>query len=771
MQRGRTVSRLLAWVLFFILVFSLNMQPAAAFSWPGAKESATPAAESEPEEPALKLYARCEPVQASLSTRTVKTSGCSLADAKLLYDGDETTVFTGTKPCEITLDLGGVHMLGGVRFLPAAGEKEVDINRCLGTAFYVSADNRNFQQAVTAEPVNNENYTEEWHELMFGGAGEFRYVKIQIPAGAPIAEVQWLAYLEWTYEQVNGETQWNLRLYGYDAQRKLDARLVAGVYNPQGVLKTISVTDHTFLPGEDTVIDMQLSTPEHEIGDSYRVMVWEQDGTSVLARDLTYRYTRGSAEFSMSNIFSDDMMFQSDKPLTIWGKAPTGSRVQVTLANSLGGAVSREVTVKTGSDWEVDLGSFSAGGSYIMTVDCEGEKKVFENITFGDIWLCIGQSNMDYHLLGGADTMEYLESKQGKQETENPQIRLLNLWTKGTGGSGAAVENLPIGYVNPAWSAMNHDAASYCSAIGYFFAQKIQAQYQIPVGIINAAVGDTEINCWLPWGESFGSFTSTDGGLYYNRVLPFAKLQIRGILMYQGEADEYRTHLTTEKYQDALSGLVDLYRGIWGEDLPFYWTQLTRYKKDESLIREGQRLALAQIHNPKNAGIVSLMDIYGEYESGAGNCREDIHPHQKQEVAERFLRYAKRDVYGEPNTTVSGPSYASMRRIGNKLELTFTGTGDLTVLPKERYADAQGQQWIADNRMDTNKPQEFEVAGTDGVFYKAEAELRGNTVVLWSQQVSNPVQARYAWGAYPEMPNLTDDSGLPALSFCTEALR
>lgn len=188
-------------------------------------------------------------------------------------------------------------------------------------------------------------------------------------------------------------------------------------------------------------------------------------------------------------------------------------------------------------------------------------------------------------------------------------------------------------------------------------------------------------------------------------------------------------------------------------------------------MREGQRLALDRISSKKNAGLISLMDLYGEYEGGTGSCREDIHPHQKKEAAERFLRYAKRDVYGEPGIAVSGPVYQSMKTAGNKIELSFACTGNLSVMPKERYADKVTDRLIQQNGLDAAAPQEFEVAGADGVFVKAQAEIQGNRVLVWSDQVSNPVAARYAWGAYPEMPNLTDSSGLPALAFTTEKIK
>ncbi|MBE5040919.1 sialate O-acetylesterase [Ructibacterium gallinarum] len=768
MRKGRRRGWLPAVVLSFILSIFILESPAFAWNlkdWFQGEQSRETAIE-----PDLKMYARCEAIMLQVNEKNLQCPRNTFEIWKNIYDGQENT-FAGDEngTQKITLDLGTEKMLAGVRFLPSA-EEDADPNRCIGMRFLVSKDNKTFLEAAVAEPKDSGDLTAGWHELMFGGAGEYRYVRLEIPAGAKLAEVEWLEYPEWNYTQSSekGKSDLHLRLYAYDAQKEMDARLVTAVYNYSGIMKNCYLSDQKFVPDTQTEIDLYIPGLVHELGDSYRITVWEEDGSPALAQPLQYRYSGATSDFSVSNLFSDNMMLQADKPLTVWGKAPAMSTVEVTLENVMGGKVAVQTQTGNGSDWEVELGSFSPGGQYTLTIRCGTQFKKFENIIFGDVWLCVGQSNMDYYMLGGEDTAAYLDSEQGKREVENSNIRLLNLWDKGIGGAGAPVNSLPIENDTPAWSEMNRDAANYCSAVGYYFAQGIEREYNIPVGILSAAVGDTEINRWIPFGETFGSFTSTDGGLYFNRVAPFSKLQIRGILMYQGEADQYRTHLTTEQYRDAMAGLVDYYRQIWGEDLPFYWAQLTRYKKDESMIREGQRLALAEIKEPKNAGIISLMDLYGEYEGGTGSCREDIHPHQKKEVAERFLRYAKRDVYGEPNIAVSGPVYESIKIIGDTAELTFTCTGNLTVLPKERYADKTTEKLIAQNGLDTSVPQEFEIAGRDGVFVRASAVIQGNKVLVHSDQVPEPVAVRYAWGAYPEMPNLTDSSGLPALAFCTQ---
>ncbi len=766
MRKNYTVSKFLALVLFFCMLVTVSVS-AFAGDWrlPWQKEP-----EAVHREPEMKLYAKCEPVAFTPDNINLTVEGAAFGDARKLLDHSEQTVFTAKgKSATVTMDLGAPHMLGAVRILPKKGEKE-NVNRCMGTKFSVSEDNKTFYPVMTVEPIDNDDYPEGWRSLELGGAGYYRYLRMEIPADAAFGEIEWMEYPEWNYvtEPGKAERSISLRLYPCDVKKKIEGRLVAAVYNVDGVMKAFSVTDCDVAQTTE-YIDVTIPGIDRETGDNYRILVWDKDGTPVLERPLNYHYTAASKAFSIPNVFSDDMIIQAGKPFKIWGTAPIGSTITAHLENMQGGMITRTATVKSGSDWEMDLGSYSAGGNYLLTVECGGTEKRFDNIIFGDVWLLVGQSNMNYFMESGKDTRDYLKSDAGRQEVNNTQIRLLNLWSMGEGGAGEKVSMLPIQKTRPAWSMMNYQAAQYCPAIGYFFAQEIQKDCKVPVGIIGAAVGDTEINRWIPYGMDCGSFSATDGNLFYNRVAPFEKLQIKGILMYQGEADEYRTHLSTEEYRDAMSSLVNYYRSIWGENTPFYWTQVTRHQgKDTSLIREGQRLALYKLKNPENAGVISLLDLYGEYDGGTGSCRDDIHPHQKKEVAQRFLRYVKHDVYGQNEIVPTGPVYQSCTADGKTLTLTFNCTGSLSVMPKSRYADKKGMDFIAKSGKNEGQPQCFEVAGEDGVYYEAKAKISGNTVTLQSDKVSAPKSARYAWGAYPEMPNLTDGSGLPALSFCTE---
>ncbi len=745
--------RFMAIILAVLSFFVLSM-PVSAFdirSIFGGEEEQT-----EQNLPRLKMYmpsAKMDPV-------SVSGGGDAKAAGAILYDGKTDTAAAFEGDTSVTVDMGMSVLLSYIRYY--AGKIEDDANNCLGARFYASNDNRTFTElAVIEEAVPPEN---GWFEITFSGFGEYRYFRVVLPHKSNICEIEWMGAKGFSKTKSGGKYDVAIALCAFEGIEDINATVLMAAYNKNGIAKQMSVAEQKIPANTVTDFVAELKGTDYEDGDSYRVAVFEEDGNIPLEYPLEYKINGAASNLQVSSVFGDNMVLQADKPAVIWGKAPVGQSVQVSIENSLGGGITKEVMPDKNSRWEVSLGSFSAGGNYTLTVKSGRNEQKYINITFGDVWLCTGQSNMEYYMAGSEETLADLENAE---EVRNENIRLLNLWNKGMTGAANPVDNPPTG--GDSWHEMDADVAAYSSAVGYYFANEIQETTGEPVGIINVAVGDTEINRWIAKGTKCQSFTSTDGDLYNNRIYPFEKLNIKGIILYQGEADQYRTHLSVEEYSDAMAGLVDNYRENWGVDLPFYWAQLTRYRVDESLVREGQRVALSKVSEKKNTGMISLIDIVGNYEDDAGNARNDIHPWGKKIVAERFAAYAKRDCYGQ-NVAVTGPVYKSAEVKGDKMVLTFECEGKLRVMPKERYADKETDDKIKKEKLDTSKPMEFEVAGADGRFYAAEATLDGKTVILKSDEVDAPVYARYAWGAYPEMPNLTDDTGLPAATFTTEYL-
>lgn len=713
--------------------------------------------------PDMKMYMKSEKVEpgGGITEKNISCSGVSAAEALKLFDGDAKTYPSSDTDMTVTLDMGCDIIFSQIRYYTAA-LNAANGNNCLGTRFYASADNKKFVElAVIEDSVPPENTKKE---IEFSGFGVYRYFRAVIPAMANLSEIEWLGTEGLKIQKrTDGLSDVNISLEAYDIRRNFEATILAVAYNKNNVMKKLSVYRRGFTKNESENIDIKIDGVKDEAGDSYRIIVMNNNsGGSAVSSPLEYRINGAAAKFGVASVFGSNMIIQADKPIIIWGKAPKQREIKVQLTSKLGNVPARTATADENSNWEVNLGTLSEGGDYTLTVRCDGQVIKYKNITVGDVWICTGQSNMDYYMMNGDDTAEELKHPE---KIKNKNIRIMNLWNMGTDGAANPVDNPPVTGVP--WRECDADTVAYCSAVGYYFAKDIQSAAKRPVGIINVAVGDTEINRWVAKGTKSGTFTSTDGDLYNNRIYPFSRLAIKGIILYQGEADQYRTHLTSDTYSDAMSGLINSYRNIWGTDLPFYWAQLARYKVDESNIREGQRETLYKVTNKKNIGMISLLDIYGRYEGGTGSCREDIHPWDKKTVGERFARLAKRDCYGEKRPA-TGPMFKSAAVVGSTIVVTFESSGNLSVMDKNKYADKVTDEKIRKENLDTTKLYEFEIAGADGVFKAADAKIDKNTVILSNPDIKTPLYVRYAWGAYPEMPNLTDESELPSATFTTQ---
>lgn len=759
-----------AWVYFYCAETGNPLKSVMGILSPTVEETPPPT-----QNPCgIKIYSPQSPAVAydALSPKVLSSSGSVNPEAALsLYDGDPSTRITKAGG-SVTLDAGSLKALSYIGYTPDTSSQEA-ADSCVGTKFSASKDNKSFVELGTINPDVNGDLNPERHTILFSGYGLYRYFKVDFSPGASLGEVEWMCDdgIVCSEEKNRAETKTatSFNLTAFDATAEFDGRIFMAVYSRDNIIKHCEVRDYAFTPSG--FYDLKFEKLSLENGD--RVMISGYDTKTmngILPTPLRYEYTEASSSLSMANIYSDNMMFQADTDLIISGKAPSGARVKAEIENNDTGELYAGSDVSENlSDWEIDFGAFPNGGRYTMRVFCGDEKLEFENITFGDVWVFAGQSNMEFYLCGEDEEAKYLKTAQGQKEAENSNIRMVNLYNIGLTGAAGEVENVPLNDWNDYWAELTPDRANYLSAIAYYFAQGIYERYGRNVGIISVAVGDTEINKWYPYGESFGTFTGTDGCLYNNRIYPFTKQKIKGILWYQGEADMYRTNMKADLYADAMAGLIDSYRKKWGDsELPFYYAQLARYGvKDESEIREGQRVALQRVKNTENVGMISLLDIIGTYEQGDGCARTDIHPWQKRVVAERFLSRVGHDLYGDTSLHSGGPVYKSMEVFDDRIELTFRHTGSLKVMDKSQYADSVCEKKISDSMTDTSELKEFYISDREGKFYPASAKIENDKVTVYSDSVMYPKNVMYAWGAYPEMPNLTDDTGLPAATFNT----
>lgn len=533
-----------------------------------------------------------------------------------------------------------------------------------------------------------------------------------------------------------------------------DGIVYVGLYKDGKLISVKKIEDITFNAMGVFETTVAIDVPEKDGDYELKAFAWSNEQKPISGKYIRKYYVE--AAFAVANVFSDNMMLQADKPVTVWGSAFEGRDVEVMLTNNDNGTTDTAKTISNGT-FSVELPAKNAGGNYTLTVTSGTETQSFTNIIFGDVFLLSGQSNMEYRICDFTDTRANIKSDT---RVNNSNIRAVNMTQIATNGASQPQEKLPE-VEGTMWKEMNYDNAYAISAIGYYFAQQINAETGRPVGILAMAVGGTGSDTWVE-----------NGTLYNNRVYPVRNLELSGILYYQGCADVGKT---AKEYSDIMAGIVDDYRKLFGdEELPFYYAQLARFNgTNHEEIRAGQTWAFDKVSNKKNVGFISTLDEVGNKGTGSsktGNARNDIHPNGKEEIASRFALWAKRDIYGE-DVVVSGPMYKSISISDNVAELEFECTGSLKIMNKEQYGDYKTDELIAAGTLDPTKLGGFEMAGADGKYYDAQAEIvDGNKVRVTCSAVSEPVKVRYAWGAYPEIPNLTDDTNLPSYTFATDCM-
>jgi len=231
-------------------------------------------------------------------------------------------------------------------------------------------------------------------------------------------------------------------------------------------------------------------------------------------------------------------------------------------------------------------------------------------------------------------------------------------------------------------------------------------------------------------------------GLYNGMIAPLLNYTIKGVIWYQGESNTARPR----EYQKLFPALIADWRRQWNqEDFPFLYVQLANYMqaKDQPYRSNWAELREAQLKtlSVPNTAMAVAIDI-GEW--------NDVHPLNKEDVGKRLALGAQKVAYGDKSVVYSGPVYKSMKIEGNRIALSFTHIG--SGLTAKGGGDLKS----------------FAIAGADKKFIWANAKIEGDKVIVWNDDITNPVAVRYAWADNPEGANLYNKEGLPASPFRTD---
>jgi sialate O-acetylesterase len=436
-----------------------------------------------------------------------------------------------------------------------------------------------------------------------------------------------------------------------------------------------------------------------------------------------------SANVSLPSVFGDHMVLQQKSEMKIWGWAKTGEKVTI-KADWMKEELS--VVADNQGTWSIPFSTPSAGGPHTMTVT--GYNRIeFSNVLIGEVWLCSGQSNMEWSARSGIIN--------GEEEIKNadfPSIRLFSVYH--------CTSEYPQEKLTGQWSVCTPETMQGFSVVAYFFARKLSRELGIPVGLINSSWGGTPAEAWMPGEVISGDpvlkeaasrqkpvpWGPVEPGRIYNAMIhPIIPFKIAGVLWYQGEANT----LNADAYTALLSALIGSWRDKWKDNFPFYFAQIAPYRYgrpfEGAKVREAQRRTL----KVPGTGMIILSDI---------GDTTNIHPRNKQDVGLRFASMALNRHYKTIQTEDSGPLFRDLSIDKNKIIVSFDHGEGL---------NARGE-----------KPTCFEIAGADQVFYPAEAKIKDNMVILQSAAVKEPVSARFAWGN-TSTPNLINGAGLPASCF------
>lgn len=488
------------------------------------------------------------------------------------------------------------------------------------------------------------------------------------------------------------------------------------------------------------------------------------EGAALLAKTVYEGITGDFGGLQMPELYTDDMVLQYGQPLKIQGKANAGEKITVSI-----GKQKQQVIAASNGKWAVTLQPLKAGGPYTLTIAAGKQKLTYNNVLAGEVWLCSGQSNMEFYLNWSAT------AKQDVPEAANNSIRLYDMkarWrTDAVEWDASVLDSLNHlqYYVDTKWNVCSPETAGNFSAVAYYFGKKLQDSLQVPVGLICNAIGGSPTEAWVDrstleyqfpailrnwtqndfiqdWVRGRAALNvkkSTDKlqrhpyepcYLYESGIRPLEQFPIKGIIWYQGESNAHNR----EVHEKLFKLLVESWRKNWGDPgLPFYFVQLSSIDRPSwTWFRDSQRRLMEEI---PHMGMAVCSD--------RGDSL-DVHPKMKKEVGERLAAWALNKTYGRKNVVPSGPLYKSVQINGEVAYLSFDYADGLTT--------SDGQPLRT-----------FEVAGEDELFYPAQAVVENGKLKVWSDKVKNPKTVRYGWQPFTRA-NLVNGAGLPASTFRTE---
>jgi sialate O-acetylesterase len=515
------------------------------------------------------------------------------------------------------------------------------------------------------------------------------------------------------------------------------------------------------------------------------------------------RPDRSVNELTLPKVFGDGMVLQRDKKVRVWGWAPAGETITVQFAGQI-----QKGKADPKGYWNVLLDPLEASfESRTLVVSSSNRKVTVSDVLVGEVWLCGGQSNMEFKMRNSRDgDIEVLSS-------DYPAIRFLRL--------PKVANTYPQADFTPdkgegVWKRCQGNETTECTAVGYYFGRRLHQFLKVPVGLIDTSWGGTMAQHWVDrsllegieemkphlddyaklqqeWiamGKEDGAKKEhekaiaewksavvewnriedpakkskrppgqpkikTDpvthhqpGGMLNGVVAPLSGFAIRGVLFYQGENNAFGE--TWKPYHETFRKVIHTFRKAFDDpEMPFGIIQIAGWSTRRSMTYD--------MNHHTNIIREIQFDIWqdtpntGLVVSFDANTSGSIHPGRKAPIGERSARWALAEVYGKKNHNNRpiewcGPVYGKMEVKGGECVVTFE------------------DETAGGLRLDKSVDVGFYIAGKDKTFKVASAKVSGNTVIIWNDSIEEPVAVRYASSNLP-IGGLMNGRQLPAYPF------
>ncbi|MGJ7032247.1 sialate O-acetylesterase [Niabella hirudinis] len=454
-----------------------------------------------------------------------------------------------------------------------------------------------------------------------------------------------------------------------------------------------------------------------------------------------------NAQLTVAKIIGNNMVLQQGQPLPVWGHAEAGAAINVRFKQQ------RQQTLADASgNWKVVLKPEQASFDPAVLEIRSGKETIsLQNVLVGEVWLCSGQSNMEFAMrkigkLQPPSGADWPVAELAKAQNTNIRIFLVER------------KKMMPDSTHAGWNQAEGTALRSFSAVGYFFAKELQAKLKVPVGVISAAIPGSRIEPWMPreaftavkfFREQKDSTHKIDGdpGKFYTTMIrPLIPFALKGFLWYQGESNCFLNERLQYSYK--MEALINYWRKQWNNNrLPFFYVQIAPYYYSKATDRsytvysepEFWEAQAAVLRVPHTA-MISTLDLNSD--------PADLHPVNKWDLGKRLAGTALSAAYKVSSGAPMGPVFKKAERKANTFIIDF---------------EYKGKGLVS---RDGKSLRGFEIENERGGYVKAEAIIKDDRVWVRAPEVAAPRSVRYAWRE-DARPSLYSKDSLPALPFRT----